>query len=449
MNKTVTQKFLDSIWDFSNRPVPDRVIGQVKNCLIDYMACTVLGASLLSEQGREYLDSFGSGEGAISVIGHRTRAPLMQAAMLNGIDAHLIELDDGHRYAMLHLGAPVISALLVTAQDRKLDVSHFIKGIIVGYEATVRLAAAIQPGHKLKGFHATGTCGTIGTALGIAAALDLPRSYWNTVISAAATDAAGLLQVIDDGSELKPYNVGRAVVAAINAAYMGRTGLAGPSDVLGGSRGFFKSMAAEINDSFLFEGFLPDYAVELIYRKPYAACRHCHSAIEAALNILRDRQPDPAQIRRVEVDTYGLAVKGHDHTAIQGAGSAKMSIPYGVAAALIYGKVNYQQYEADCLDDRQVKELTGKVTIKEDPVLSGLVPAKRVAVVRVVTPDETFEDRVEYPLGEPENPMSQEMLEEKYFSLMDAAGQDPDLSRQILSCIYDLENQFNHFLDLI
>lgn len=447
MKRTITKEFLDSIRDFAGRPIDDRIKDQVKNCVIDYLACTMLGAHLAKEENRGYLESFSDASGNIPVVGAGIRTGVLQAAMLNGMNSHLIELDDGNRYAMLHLGAPVISAMLVVAGDRGLDAEHFIKGVVVGYEAVTRLAAAIQPGHKLKGYHATGTCGTIGTALGIAAAIDLPEDCWNTVISAAATDAAGLLQVIDDGSELKPYNAGRAVTAAVQAAYMGITRLAGPTDVLGGARGFFKAMADEVKENYLLEGFLPDYAIERIYKKPYAACRHCHSAIEAALNIRKDHGLSSEDITGIEVDTYGLAVKGHEHVEVKGAGSAKMSIPYAVACALRYGRVNYQQYEEDCLEDQELLALTRKVSVREDEAFSKLVPGKRVALVKVRAGEELYQDQVEYPLGEPENPMTQDMLEEKYHSLLAAAGISEDRRKKLLAAVYDMEHRFDELLE--
>ena len=453
MNTTITKRFLDSVSALAAKPLDEKIKQQVRYCLIDYTACTMLGASLLREENLKYLASFGDPGDRVPVVGLHRKAGVLTAAMLNGINSHMIELDDGHRFAMLHLGAPVISAMLAVACDRGMDAEHFMKGIVTGYEATVRLAAAIQPGHKLRGYHATATCGTIGTALGIAEALDLPEDCRNAVITAAATDAAGLLQVIDDGSELKPYNVGRAASAAVNAVYSASMGLAGPTDVLGGGRGFFKTMADRVDEDLLLQGFLPDYAIERIYRKPYAACRHCHSAIEAALLLRQELQEDtalaPDEISSIDIDTYGLAVRGHDHKEVKGAGSAKMSIPYGVACALLFGKVNYQQYERACLEDAGVAELMKKVSVREDPALSALVPGKRVAEVTVRTGDQTYRRSVDYPLGEPENPMSREMLEEKYDSLMAAAGVSQERRRTILTAIYDIEHRFEELPGLL
>ena len=51
-------------------------------------------------------------------------------------------------------------------------------------------------------------------------------------------------------------------------------------------------MADKVDEDMLLRGFLPDYAIERIYRKPYAACRHCHSAIEAALLLRQEMEDD-------------------------------------------------------------------------------------------------------------------------------------------------------------
>lgn len=443
---TVTEQFINSIWSLAEREFPERVREQAKLCVIDYLACASLGSSLLKKENETFLSSFQFDCGEATVIGLHKKTSTHCAAMLNGINAHMIELDDGHRYAMLHLGAPVISAMLAAAQTFKIDAAHFIKGIVIGYEATIRLASAIQPGHKLKGYHATGTCATIGAAVGIAVALGYEKDKLNTVISAAATDAAGILQVIDESSQMKPYNVGRAASAAINAACMGSTGLEGPSDVLGGKRGFFAVMADAVKLEYLVDGFMPAYGIERIYRKPYAACRHCHAAIEAALNICKERNFTLGEVRDIKIETYGLAVKGHEHKVIKGASSAKMSMPYSVAAGIVFGKVNYQQYEKECLNDPRIAALMDRISVVEDPELSKLVPGRRAAVVTIRTEADVYEKRVDYPLGEPENPMTRQQLEEKYFSLMNAAGRTESESRKLLSDIYSLETKYQEFL---
>ena len=374
---------------------------------------------------------------------------MLSAALLNGIHAHYIELDDGHRFGMLHPGVPVISALLSVAAERGLSSEAFLRGLIVGYEATIRLAMAIQPGHKLKGFHATATCGTMGAALGLASALSIGREKWNTVLSCAATDASGLLQLIDDSSELKPYNAGRAAACAINAAFYGSTGVPGPEDVLGGKRGFFAVTAGELNEERLLNGFMPQYAIRTIYRKPYAACRHTHAVVEAVLRLREEHGLKAEDAERIRIRTYGLAIRGHEHTEIRGEASAKMSMPYSAAAALKYGRVNFQQYSPECLADDELKRLMERVEIAEDPELSALVPEKRAAVVTIESGTESFSCRVDYPKGEPENPVSAEELKDKFFSLTEAAGIDEKRRSSIYDAVMKLEEGTDTLFSLL
>lgn len=369
--------------------------------------------------------------------------------MLNGINSHMAELDDGHRYGMLHLAAPVITALLAVAGDFCMDGRQFIKGTVMGYEAAIRIASAIQPGHKLKGYHATGTCGTIGAAVGIAMALNYSAEQLKAVVSAAVTDAAGVLEVIDDGSKLKPYNIGRAATAAVNAVYIGSVGFNGPDDILGGKRGLFKVMAQEVQLSYLTEGFGDKYAIELIYRKPYAACRHCHAAIEAAMNAVGNQKLSADEIESIQIETYGLAVHGHDHTEIRGTSSAKMSTPYSVAVALVSGKADFQQFGEEYLNNLEIQTVTKKVAVIESPELSALVPAKRGAIAIVKTKTQVLTNRVDYPKGEPENPITREELENKYYSLAQAAGKERSYAKQVLAEIWDLENKFETLQSLL
>jgi 2-methylcitrate dehydratase PrpD len=337
-------------------------------------------------------------------------------SLLRGYAAHLIELDDGHRKGAVHVGATVFSALLSVAEKEKISSRDFLLGAIIGYESTVRLACAIQPGNKLRGYHATGTCGTVGAALGIAAALHFTEEQMKTTLSAAVTSAAGVLEMQEDDSDLKPYNVGRAAMDAVAAAYIGKSGLGGPNDPLGGKRGFLKVMTDTPHPEFLTDFNSDTLCIEQIYQKTYAACRHAHPAIEAALALRNEI--DLAQIEKLQVRAYRLAVAGHDHTQIQGVSSAKMSIPFGVAVSLVTGSAGLSSYSEKTISDDKILELTRKVNVLEDEELTALCPEKRASILTVHLSDgKTLTKRVDYPKGEPENPLSQDELEAKFQEL--------------------------------
>lgn len=443
----ITDLFIHEILEISKKEIPTHIKHQVKRCTLDYLGVTYAGATTQKEKLNAFLKSCSS-NGRCSVIGFNKKTDLYTAAFINGFSAHTVELDDGHRFGMLHLEAPIISAVLAIAQSENISAEQFYKAVVIGYEAAVRLAMAIQPIHKQHGFHATGTCGSIGVACAIGVALELDEIQMRSVISAAATSAAGLLEVIDDSSQLKPYNVANAVVSGITAAYMGKAGFIGPNDVLGGKRGFFLSLNGSFKENQLLN--IDDYAIEKIYVKPYAACRHCHSAIECALKIKNQSKLNVEEIDRIEVETYKLAVFGHDHTEILGENSAKMSIPFSVAISLMYGDAGISSFSGEKIVDDCVLSLCKKVVVSENSELTKACPEKRGAIVKVyMNYGMVFQEEVEYPLGEPENNINDKELENKFVSLLTFSDVSQNHISKLLNVVWNVENQFSELLNLI
>ena len=401
----VTQAFVDYLFDKASS-INDNIINKAEACRQDYLAVATAGAVKNKRHWEQLLEhtSVGSSE----LIGYEKQVDSKTAALINGFNAHALELDDGQRFAMIHLGASIISAIKAVLDENSVSEEQFKFGIIMGYEAACRVAIAMQPSHKNRGYHAAGTCGTIGSAVGVAFALGMDKEQLNRVLSCAAGSAAGMLEIQEQGSEIKPYNVGRAAMDGLTAAYMGMTDFQTPDDMFGGERGFFKTFADEWSLDKL-TGHKDYFEIERIYVKPYASCRHSHSAVEAAIKLHEDI--DVEKINNVEVETYRLGVKGHDHTDIQGIASAKLSTPYAVAAGLLYGRADLTVFEP--LDERIV-ELAQKIKIIENSTLTAESPKMRVAIVKVMLIDGTEKEcRVDYAKGDPENPMTEEELKEK------------------------------------
>lgn len=440
----LTNTFIEGIIEFSDSVISDESLHQIKRCLLDYVGVTNAGAKDIRDRISPFLE-IGT-EGVCTVIGFARKTDIHTAAIVNGFSSHMIELDDGHRFGMLHLEATIITALLAVAQQERVPFDRFIKGVLVGYEATVRLAIGIQPNHKQKGFHATGTCGAIGVACGVGYALGLNSTQINGAISAAATSAAGLLEVIDDGSQLKPYNVANAVDSGINAAYIGKCGFQGPNDVLGGKRGFinaFSSRTEGVDVEKIIRG-TGEISINQIYVKPYAACRHCHAPVECALKIRKSKNFDISEIDRIEVQTYKLAIFGHDQTEVSNASAAKMSTPYSVAVALTIGSCGMEAFSPELISRKDIKSLSAKVRVIENERLTAVSPAKRGAIVKAYLRNgQCISAEVEYPLGEPENNMSDEALKNKYDSLMQYAGVSEERRHIIKSMIWTLEDSYN------
>lgn len=431
----MTDSFLKSVIDLMHKDFPATVQSKARTVLLDFFGVTLAGSAIISEKERELLLSQSCSDGC-HVLGTSIMVPINMAALMNGINAHVIELDDGHRIGMLHLGAPVISALLAVAEKENLNSTDFLSGIIVGYEVAIRLACCVQPGCKLKGYHATGTCGTVGAAMGIAAALHFDEEQMKSTFSAAITSAAGVLEMIEGDTELKPYNAGRAAMDGVSAAYIGKARFKAPDDALGGRRGFLKVMTDEPKMEYLTDFNSDKLMIETIYMKPYAACRHCHPSIEAALNIRRQKGFNIKEVESIHVDTYKLAVNGHDHTVIKGVNSAKMSIPYSLAVALCTGNAGLDEFTDKFISNKDIQSITDKVSVSDVDELTVLCPQKRVAEVTVTTSNGIFTKRVDYPKGEPENPLSQQELEDKFRGLAMYGGLTEQECEEIINEVW-------------
>ena len=401
----VTQLFADYLFDKASS-INDNIIKKAEACWQDYLAVATAGAAKNRNHWEKMLER--TLVGSSELIGYERFVDSKTAALINGFNAHALELDDGQRFAMIHLGASIISAIKAASDENDIDEEQFKIGIVMGYEAACRVAIAMQPNHKNRGYHAAGTCGTIGSAVGVSFAMGMDPKQMNRVLTCAAGSAAGMLEIQEQGSEIKPYNVGRAAMDGLTSAYMGMTDYQTPDDMFGGERGFFKTFADEWYIEKLI-GQADYFEIEHIYVKPYASCRHSHSAVEAAIKLNKDL--DVESIKSVEVKTYKLGVKGHDHTDIQGIASAKLSTPYAVAAGLLYGRADLTVFEPL---DEQIVGLAQKVKVIENPELTAESSKKRIAIVKVILKDGTEKEcRVDYAKGDPENPMTEMELKEK------------------------------------
>ncbi len=447
---TATDKFVESLFELTQIRLPESAVVQAKKCLLDYLGVTFAGAKILEEKGNTFLNLSPNQSGNIKLIGFNRKSNIYIAALMNGMSAHIAELDDGSRHGGIHLGAPIISALLPVAQEYELNGKDLLKAIIVGYEAAIRLASAIQPSHRNKGYHATATCGTIGVAMATSAALGFTKQKMKDALSAAATSASGMLNVTKGSSELKPFNAGQASVSGMMAAQIAMAGFKGSNDVLSEEWGFINMMTDKSN-LFLLEK-LPGskLGIEMIYMKPYAACRHSHPAIEAALHLKQNYNIQPDQIAEVKISTYHQAANGHEHKEISGITEAKLSTPYSVAVAFIKGKIGIEEYSEELINDFQIKDLINKINVVADDSLTSLLPEKRVAIVDILTINQkNFSNRVDLAKGEPEKPLSKDEIVDKFMSLCLFGGKSFQEASFIAKDIWNIENKFSDILTIL
>lgn len=432
MNKSI--EFLNMIDEVRKKPIPEAVMARARRSLLDYLAVTCAGAEFQKDKLERYFAFAQPEEGAFKAIGTGKNLTLKDAVFLNGLNGHALDFDDGTNSGIIHLGSPIFSLLIPLAQRYKIELEELLRAAVVGYEASYTMAVSIQPGHKVMGYHATGTCGTLGATIAACYMLGFTEEERFQAFASACVAASGMLKVLDDGSELKPYNVAKTALLSLTSLQMAKAGFKGHSDPLGG-RGFLKMMTGKESADLKPALLNGTYAIMKSYTKPYASCRYTHPAVEAAIRLRN--QVKPEEVETVEVKTYDLAVSGHDHTEIPGSYSAKMSIPYATAAGLMYGKAGLSEFREETVKDCKILELTKKIHVFADDALSAVFPDVQAAVVAIrSTNGEVYTERVDFPKGEPENPLTEEEFRSRFDDLMAYAGVTAPVRADVFDTVY-------------
>ena len=249
-----------------------------------------------------------------SIVGRNLKTDMLSASFLNAVAAHSLELDDGHREAQLHLGAIIFPTALAVSECYDLSGVEFLEAVIVGYEVGILLGKIVNPEHRNKGFHSTGTIGTFVAGAVASKLLKLNPEQILNALGLCGTQAAGLLESDHGGSMGKSLHAGKAVYNGLLSALLAKNGFTGSESIFEGDEGFLKTMVYDNTDfdqdNFSFENALKEVGkvrVRDIYFKKYPFCRHLHSSIDTALKLKASIGDEYDHIENVAVKTYDIA----------------------------------------------------------------------------------------------------------------------------------------------
>lgn len=124
----ITDQFIDGLYAMTQQELPEKLKEHAKKCLLDYLGVTIAGAKEYKKVEDALMSSKIAKGDTATIIGRGEKSSIETAALVNGISAHAVELDDGHRVGMVHLGAPVISALLAVAEAENLGLQDLLGG---------------------------------------------------------------------------------------------------------------------------------------------------------------------------------------------------------------------------------------------------------------------------------------------------------------------------------
>lgn len=139
--------------------------------------------------------------GECTVVGYGSKTAPLLAGCMNGMLAHLLDMDDAHRDSLTKTGSAITPAAMAIAEARGCDGKSVIEAVIAGYEVMIRLGLAVNPGHRRRGFHSTATLGAFGAAVAAGRLLGLNADRMVDALGIAGTQAAGLAAFINNAAK--------------------------------------------------------------------------------------------------------------------------------------------------------------------------------------------------------------------------------------------------------
>jgi len=416
--------------------LPAEVVHEAKRDIINVLAVSLYSAR---DPSLQYLLSMFNEEGSrprATVWGANTRTGLANAALANGYTAHLEDYDDTHFPTVVHPTAPTLPAAFAIAEDCGASGRDLITAVALGVETVCRVSLSVHPWHYDLGWHITGTMGVFGGALAAAKMLGLDVDGTVGALGAAGTQAAGVREAF--GTMTKPMHAGRAAQAGVVSALLAQKGFTSASTILEGRRGVMEVMSTKHDLSRLTDGLGERWEIFNNGLKPYSCGVVSHAAIDAAIALGSGPGFDPAQVASIEADVNHLVpeLMGRMEPDVGLAG--KFSCAHCISAGLVDGAA----YPAQFTD--------AKVA---DPLLAGLRRKVRFNVVEGMDEDEValhltmldgrvITQRIEHATGSPQNPMSDQRLEEKFMTLAPATLGEAE-AKSLLARLWHLDEEPN------
>src|SRR5437016_3064994 len=426
MTKSLAHQFAEYTCALRFEDLSRETVNEVKRRIIDSIGCA-LGA--WNEEpcriAREVASEFSAKHGA-TIIGTNHKAPPDWAAFATGCCIRYFDYNDTYLSKEPAHPSDNISAVLAVAESVGANGRDAITATALAYEVQCRLCDAASI--RARGWDHV-TYGALSTALASAKLMNLDREKTRHAVNIAGVAGAAMRQArVGELSHWKGVAFATAARHGVFSALLARAGMTGPGPIFEGQMGFEKQLGVSLGN--LGEKFAVPFPksehgpAAMILKtsiKYWPAEYHSQSAIEAAL-FLRKEITDFARVNSVTIESHGAAVD------IIGSEPAKWkpktretadhSLPYITAIALIDGEVTDRQFQPERFTDPTIWKFLENVTVQRNDELSSLY-AKAVANIVHVTLQDGREltKRVDYPLGNALNPVSDKQLEGKFNAL--------------------------------
>src|SRR3954471_21789111 len=428
MTKSLAHQLADYACSLKFEDLSKDTVHEVKRRVIDSFGCA-LGA--WNEEpcriAREVASEFSAEKGA-TIIGTSHKAPPDWGAFATGCCIRYFDYNDTYLSKEPAHPSDNLAAVLAVAESVGASGREAITAAALAYEVQCRLCDAASI--RARGWDHP-TYGAFSTALAAAKLMKLDLEHTRHAVNIAGVNCAAFRQArVGELSHWKGVAFANAARHGVYAALLARAGMTGPAPIFEGAMGFEKELGVSLGNVDEFfdkakEALAGEGPASMILKtsiKYWPAEYHSQSAIEAAL-FLRPQIEDLSKIKGVVIESHDASVdiigSEEEKWKPETRETADHSLPYITAIALIDGKVTDKQFEPARYMDPKIWKFLENVKVERNAELSALYAEAVANIVHVTLKDgRTLTKRVDYPLGNAKNPVSDQELVGKFNAMV-------------------------------
>lgn len=394
---------------------------QAKRFLLDSVGCALGGYQQHDVKiALEVLDEIG-GRGRATVIGTGKQIDPVSASLANALMIRCMDYNDIYWKQDPSHPSDIFPAAMACCERQKSDGKELIVGLVLGHEFEMRFCEAAFPGVRERGWHhATLTAFVSPIVAGRALRLSWEQIQHAIGISASRHCTLGAVTA-GKLTMMKNTVDPMATQSGVLAALLAEKGYSGPEHVIDGKEGLTHVFKPDWKLDLLTDGLGESWRITQCGMKAFPTEALTHTPISAVLDIVKTNDLHPDRVEKIQIRSLARAAdilsdpsKYDPHTRE----TADHSLPYVIAAALVDRQVTPVQFTMEKIMDPKIREQLEKVEVVADPEIEKVFPALQRVVVHITTTDgNSYSKQLDFPKGDPRNPLTDQEVEEKFAAL--------------------------------
>lgn len=423
-----------------------RAVREAKRYLLDSLGCALGGYQQEDVKiALAVLDEI-AGKGPATVIGTGSKLDVVSATLANALMVRVMDYNDIYWQQDPSHPSDLIPAALAGAEREGLSGRALIVGIVLGHELEMRLCEAAFPGLRERGWHHA----TLTALVSPVVAGRMLGLRWDQIQHAIGISASrhATMGAITAGKLTMMKNTGDplATQSGMLAALLAERGYTGPEHVIDGKEGLVEVMGPKwelgVLTDGLAEGGPEEWRIERCGMKAFPTEALTHAPISAVLDLVNEHDLAPTDVEKVRIRSLARAAdiladpSKYDPRSKE---TADHSLPYVIAAAIVDRQVTPKQFELDRILADDIRAQLRKVEVAADPEIEAVFPAlQRVHVTIVTTAGQELVKQLDYPKGDPRNPLTDGEIVEKFTSLAEPV-MTPEGRERLIDAIWKLD----------